>query len=832
MHTSLRSVFLKRFLAVTFTVLLITQPLTASGNAFDASLPQNVLMGAEFSLPAYLRSLLEQEIDKGAGEDGANPNKDLVIIQKLLSGGRFSGHFINLDQEAGEPSYVVSFVATSAEYQTFLGQLDNVTELTYEGMTYKTDGTMTYLYADGKVWLAPETSLKNVIDVMKGKAPALSVDPAYAQMKNVLPNWDTSIFSLFMDMKDIMAAVKTFLPPDDPTNDIVSLAERFIGNLGMTVAKTNYGYEMKASISMDSVELAKEGLLLAPGGVFVPDMYKKFPNAPVLYYAESNNLKASIEQSKKVTALLGETESLFGLDTMLGDPAILFDELGVDIRPLLDVLDKKMAVSIQDTGDTLPALTLMADVSTNPIAAETFITTWNDAFELILKDTLQNVVRHSTIQIGTKTFHQYQVDITKIEGYDGPSFKPLKFIFGVTDDNIIMFTTDSRISEHLGQGLQNNADFMAAYKHPEKSVTEIAYIGLRNAWDMLDDLVQWGLENGSKTGNAPTLEDIQGFYQFYQYIYAGKGLFSEGNVEGPAVTGTITLLTDSTEHETFDAWQERMKGTDTDNDGLSDYDEFFVHLTVFNDADTDNDGVNDGEEIEKGSDPRNIQSKLSDIAPEVWYAPEVSNLYQRRVIKGYDDGTYRAGQQVTRAEFVCMVNRAFETDLENFTGIPVDQLTPQFGSAGFGSPFADVHDTDWFEPCVANALNRGFIVFGENFRPGDPINRAEAMTMLVKTNLVLQMEIGEPSAQALPFNDVPDDAWFKPYVQSAYENDLTKGRTSNSFAPTGTVTRAEAAVMIKRTLDFDFQTIEHPEDLPQSSALTPIFPVFIPGAAS
>ncbi len=50
---------------------------------------------------------------------------------------------------------------------------------------------------------------------------------------------------------------------------------------------------------------------------------------------------------------------------------------------------------------------------------------------------------------------------------------------------------------------------------------------------------------------------------------------------------------------------------DTDEDGLSDYEELVIHGTNPNVADTDNDGQSDGKEVGCGSDPLDASSKCS-----------------------------------------------------------------------------------------------------------------------------------------------------------------------------------------------------------------------------
>ena len=43
-------------------------------------------------------------------------------------------------------------------------------------------------------------------------------------------------------------------------------------------------------------------------------------------------------------------------------------------------------------------------------------------------------------------------------------------------------------------------------------------------------------------------------------------------------------------------------------------------------------------------------------------------------------------------------------------------------------------------------------------------------------------------AAALPFSDVPQDAWYYPVVREAYEKGVTNGVTRTTFEPNATVT--------------------------------------------
>ena len=63
---------------------------------------------------------------------------------------------------------------------------------------------------------------------------------------------------------------------------------------------------------------------------------------------------------------------------------------------------------------------------------------------------------------------------------------------------------------------------------------------------------------------------------------------------------TVVFNVDDVTYEVAD------DGTDTDNDGLTDWEEVFVYGTEKGDPDTDDDGATDGNEIFAGTDPRNI----------------------------------------------------------------------------------------------------------------------------------------------------------------------------------------------------------------------------------
>lgn len=104
----------------------------------------------------------------------------------------------------------------------------------------------------------------------------------------------------------------------------------------------------------------------------------------------------------------------------------------------------------------------------------------------------------------------------------------------------------------------------------------------------------------------------------------------------------------------LDKEQEEQLGTsdlnvDSDNDGLGDNDEVFIHETNPADADTDNDGLNDGEEVQTYStDPTDADSDDDGMtdALEVFHgqSPTASNMYSTLPLhEGFEADTVGAG---------------------------------------------------------------------------------------------------------------------------------------------------------------------------------------------
>ena len=108
--------------------------------------------------------------------------------------------------------------------------------------------------------------------------------------------------------------------------------------------------------------------------------------------------------------------------------------------------------------------------------------------------------------------------------------------------------------------------------------------------------------------------------------------------------------------------------------------------------------------------------------------------------------------------------------------------------------FDDVPGDAYYGDALNWAVAEGAVDSADEFFPGNDINRAEAAKMLV-TALGLELE----SPETPTFTDVPADAWFYQYVETASAYGIVNGRTSEdgvltgAFDPAAPLSRAEAA---------------------------------------
>jgi len=175
-----------------------------------------------------------------------------------------------------------------------------------------------------------------------------------------------------------------------------------------------------------------------------------------------------------------------------------------------------------------------------------------------------------------------------------------------------------------------------------------------------------------------------------------------------------------------------------------------------------------------------------------WAEKVMTEWQEKGLIRGYEDGSVKPDNAVSRAEFVIMMNNAL-------------------GLKGGGKvSFTDVKEGDWYYNAVATAVTVGYCKGYDDgsFKPGATITRAEAAIMIanaagLKANAVATATFKD--AAAIP-------AWAKGSVGAVVEAGFMSGYPDGTFGAAASIKRAEAVSSLNRVMGSKADTPVVPEE--------------------
>jgi hypothetical protein len=165
-----------------------------------------------------------------------------------------------------------------------------------------------------------------------------------------------------------------------------------------------------------------------------------------------------------------------------------------------------------------------------------------------------------------------------------------------------------------------------------------------------------------------------------------------------------------------------------------------------------------------------------------WAEVYIEQLYRAEIVSGKTATTFDPNGLITRAELTKVAMKAFIK-----AELPVI----------IENPFSDVSAGDWYAPFVEQARIQGILAGYSDgtFKPNNSITRAEALKILL---LASGLDYAGTSSY---FSDVPQDAWFGPYVSYAKNSGIVGGYEDGTFKPENPVTRAEVTKMVSKILE-------------------------------
>ena len=164
---------------------------------------------------------------------------------------------------------------------------------------------------------------------------------------------------------------------------------------------------------------------------------------------------------------------------------------------------------------------------------------------------------------------------------------------------------------------------------------------------------------------------------------------------------------------------------------------------------------------------------FSDIDDDGELGVAVKALEEYGVINGYEDGSFRPDNFITRAEFCKMVNVLF-----NFTDVGVNDFT-------------DVSYDDWYYRQVLIANEYEYINgFEDNtFRGNNKITREQASAIITRITPLLKID------NTVNITDEVSE-WAKDDVQMIANHKLLKTEEDGSFRAKENITRGELAMLL------------------------------------
>ncbi len=164
-----------------------------------------------------------------------------------------------------------------------------------------------------------------------------------------------------------------------------------------------------------------------------------------------------------------------------------------------------------------------------------------------------------------------------------------------------------------------------------------------------------------------------------------------------------------------------------------------------------------------------------------WAEEDICVLYDEGVVQGYSTQTFLPDSEVTRAEFLKMVLK--------FEGYNIYSVQ--------SAAFTDLTPGDWYYSYVTFAHSKGFVsgYSDGSFHPNEPIARAEAVTLVMKVTGISDYDTSDLYHT---FTDVHETDWFASSVAAGVDLGIIQGYGDGTFRPYDEITRAEAAVIVKR----------------------------------
>ena len=171
--------------------------------------------------------------------------------------------------------------------------------------------------------------------------------------------------------------------------------------------------------------------------------------------------------------------------------------------------------------------------------------------------------------------------------------------------------------------------------------------------------------------------------------------------------------------------------------------------------------------------------KFVDVDKNGWYLENVALLTEMAIINGYDDGSFKPNNTITKAQFIKLAVTAL--------GYKDIQLSGEY----------------WAVNYINKAFSEGLIEnkYSKDQNYDAPITRGEMAVIIAKVvdDDPSNEEIIKYAEEIQDFEKI--DGQDGLYIIQTYKNKIIQGYPDGEFKPDNNATRAEASTIIVRLLD-------------------------------
>ncbi len=171
---------------------------------------------------------------------------------------------------------------------------------------------------------------------------------------------------------------------------------------------------------------------------------------------------------------------------------------------------------------------------------------------------------------------------------------------------------------------------------------------------------------------------------------------------------------------------------------------------------------------------------FADIPSDYIYHTAIKDLKDKKVIKGYKDGTFKPEDSLNRVEALKIILVANNLIIK-------EQLSTEF---------SDVQSSSWYFKYVGTAFEKGIVKGYKDgsFHPSGTVTRAE----FIKMAILAAGKIPSKNIKEKPYPDVKVSSWYAEYFQFAKKYKLLQIKEGLVVLPNQPISRGEAVDVIYR----------------------------------